>query len=176
MSNCYLDSGDDALTFKATAMRPCRNITVTNCVLTSTRATIKLGTESSGGFENILITNCAVTAGDGEFAVGDAIALEMVDGAVFDRITVSNIVITNVRTAIFIRLGDRGNIIPGLEKPGIGSMSNIIVDNIQATEVENLGCSVTGLPEKLIENVTLRNIRIRFKGGGTSKDALTPVK
>jgi len=176
IANCYIDSGDDGLTLKATAMRSCKNVTVTNCVLTSTRSTIKLGTESNGGFENILITNCTVSSGDGEFTVADAIALEMVDGAVFDRVTISNIVINNVQNAIFIRLGNRANTIPGLEKPGIGSMSNIIIDNIQATEVSNLGCSITGLPEKPIENVSLSNIRIQFKGGGTAKDASIKVK
>ena len=34
-----------------------------------------------------------------------------------------------------------------------------------------VGCSITGLPNHPIENLTLDNIRIRFKGGGTVKDA-----
>ena len=165
IANSYIDSGDDAIVLKATAMLPCRNVTVSNCVLKSTAAALKLGTESNGGFENILITGCTVYD-----TTGDAIALEMVDGGKFDRVTVSNILIHNTRTAIFIRLGNRERPIPGIEKPGRGSMSNIIVDNIQATGIRNCG-SVTGLPEQIVENVTLSNIRIQFKGGGTSEDA-----
>jgi len=166
IANSYIDSGDDAIVLKALAMRPCRNVTVSNCVLRSSASALKLGTESNGGFENILFTGCAIYD-----TTGDAIALEMVDGGKFDRVTVSDIVIHNARCAIFIRLGNRARIIPGLEKPGKGTMSNIIVDNIQATGIRNWGCSVTGLPDQLIENVRLSNLRIRYEGGGTLEDA-----
>ena len=164
--NSYIDSGDDAIVLKATAMLPCRNVTVSNCVLRSTAAALKLGTESNGGFENILFTGCTVYD-----TTGDAIALEMVDGGKFDRVTVSNIVIHNARNAIFIRLGNRARPIPGLEKPGKGSMSNIIVNNIQATGISNWGCSITGQPDQIVENVQLSNIRIQYAGGGNTEDA-----
>jgi polygalacturonase len=165
VANCYIDSGDDAIVLKATAMRPCKNVTVSNCHLRSLASTLKLGTESNGGFENILFTGCSVQD------AGDAIALEMVDGGKFENITVSNIVIKKARNAIFVRLGDRARPIPGIEKPGKGSMSNIVIDNIQAYEVSDWGCSVTGLADQIVKNVTLSNIRIQFKGGGTLEDA-----
>ncbi len=166
IANSYIDSGDDAIVLKATALQPCKNVTVSNCVLRSKASALKLGTESNGGFENIVFTGCAIYD-----TTGDAIALEMVDGAKFDRVTVSNIVIHNARNAIFIRLGNRARPIPGIEKPERGSMSNIIVDNIQATEISNWGCSITGLPEQIVENVRLSNIHIQYKGGGTQEDA-----
>jgi len=50
-------------------------------------------------------------------------------------------------------------------------MSNIVIDNIQATDISNWGCSITGLPEQIVENVRLSNIHIQFKGGGTMEDA-----
>jgi hypothetical protein len=49
-------------------------------------------------------------------------------------------------------------------------MGNIIVDNIQATGISNWGCSITGLPEQIVENVRLSNIHIQYKGGGTLED------
>jgi len=165
ISNSYIESRDDAIVLKATAMQPCKNVTVSNCVLRSKANALKLGTESNGGFENIVFTACAV------YDTREAISLEMVDGAKFDRVTVSNIVIHNAKSAIFIRLGNRARPIPGLEIPGKGSMSNIIVDNIQGTEISNLGCSITGLPEQIIENVRLSNIHLQFKGGGTRENA-----
>jgi polygalacturonase len=166
ISNCFIYSGDDAIVLKATAMRTCENVTVSNCVLSSKASAIKLGTESNGGFENILFDNCTIYDTD-----GDAIALEMVDGGSFDRVTVSNINIKNARTAIFVRLGNRARPIPGIEKPGMGSMRNIIIDNIQATGIGNWGCSITGLPDHPVENVTISNVRIQFAGGGTLDDA-----
>jgi polygalacturonase len=167
ISNCNIDSGDDAIVLKATAQRPCKNVVVTNCNLRSRGASaIKLGTESSGGFENILFENCSIYD-----TGGDAIALEMVDGGRFDRVTVSNIVINGARTAIFVRLGNRARPIPGIDPPGMGSMQNIIIDNIQATNIGKWGCSITGLPDHPVEHVMFSNIRIQFAGGGTFRDA-----
>jgi hypothetical protein len=54
-----------------------------------------------------------------------------------------------------------------MAKPGIGKLSNIIISNVQATNVGNTGCSITGLPGYPVENITLENIRIKFQGGGT---------
>lgn len=166
IANSFIDSGDDAIVLKATAMIPCKNVTVSNCVLRSKASALKLGTESNGGFENIVFTCCSIYD-----TTGDAIAIEMVDGAKCDRITVSNIVINTARNAIFIRLGNRARPIPGVEKPGRGSMSNLIIDNIQAARISNWGCSITGLPEQIIENVSLNNIHIQYEGGGTMEDA-----
>lgn len=164
--NSFINSGDDAIVIKATAMQTCKNVIVSNCILRSGAAALKIGTESNGGFENILFTGCTIY--DTE---GDAIALEMVDGGKFDRVTVSNIQIHNSRNALFIRMGNRARPIPGLEVPGRGSMSNIIVDNLQATEISNWGCSITGLPDQIMENIRLSNIHIQFKGEGTHENA-----
>jgi hypothetical protein len=40
-----------------------------------------------------------------------------------------------------------------------------MISNIQATGVGTRGASIVGLPEQDIENVTLSNIRLEFKGG-----------
>ena len=60
ISGCNIFSGDDSLVLKSSADRPCKNVTVTNCVLSSIQSAIKTGTESNGGFENITISNCAI--------------------------------------------------------------------------------------------------------------------
>ena len=77
ISDCEITSGDDAIVLKATADRPCKDVVVTNCMLSTPCNALKLGTESNGGFENIVIQNSAIyntrLAG---------IALEMVDGGV----------------------------------------------------------------------------------------------
>jgi len=57
ISDCEIFSGDDAIVLKSTLDRPCRDVVVTNCVLSSQSNALKLGTESVGGFQNIAITN-----------------------------------------------------------------------------------------------------------------------
>lgn len=62
-----------------------------------------------------------------------------------------------------------------MDKPGVGSMKNITLSNIEATGANPTGCAIAGLPEARIENVTLSNIRLSFAGGGTTEQAARTV-
>lgn len=185
IANCDVNSGDDSIVLKSTALRPCRRVTVTNCTLRSGSAALKLGTESQGGFEDISFDNCAIYD-----TGGTAICLGEVDGGDCARINVSNIVMRNVGSAIFVRLGNRATPLPGRPKPGVGSMRDVTISNILAEDVgrardvaagnnpsgpASTACSITGLPGHPVENVTIQNVRIRFAGHGAAKDAERPV-
>ena len=177
ISDCNIRSGDDAIVLKSLSPRMCKNITITNCVLSSICNAFKLGTESTGGFKNIVVTNC--TMYDTRLS---GIALEIVDGGTMDQILISNIVMRNVKGGIFVRLGDRARPylsrkstvqhLPEYEmeeqyanpKPGV--VKNIMIKNIIATGIGNVGCSVVGLPKHKIENVRLKDMSIQYDGGG----------
>jgi polygalacturonase len=171
ISDCYGESDDDAITLKSTTDRACENISITNCVVSSKCNGIKMGTESNGGFKNISISNCTV------FKTGLAgVALEIVDGGTMDGVTISNISMRGVRVPIFLRLGNRARPFKkDMAKPGMGSFRNVNISNIVATNTTEIGCSITGLPGRPIENVSLSNIKITFPGGGTKKDAQRAV-
>ncbi len=161
ISNCDIVSGDDAIVLKSTLEQSCRNVTITNCSLSSNTNAFKLGTESNGDFENITFSNSVIY--DTKFS---AITLQMVDGGSLDKVSISNIVMTNVSGAIFIRLGNRARPYKeNMSKPLMGKWSNVIISNVQATNVGNIGCSITGIPSFPIKNLTLENIRLTFKGG-----------
>jgi len=168
ISNCEILSGDDAIVLKSTFNEPCKNIVVTNCVISSNCNGFKLGTESNGGFENITFSNSVIY----DTKLG-GICLELVDGGTLDKVSVSNITMNHVGTAIFIRLGNRARQFQEkMDKPGMGSLSNVILSDIQATNVGNIGCSITGLPGYPVKNIMLSNIRLTFEGGGT-KESVT---
>jgi hypothetical protein len=96
--------------------------------------------------------------------------LELVDGGKLDRVTVTNISMNNVGAALFIRLGNRARPFnEKMEKPGIGKLSNVMISNIQASNVGNIGCSITGLPGFPVKNISLNHIRLSFQGGGTKE-------
>jgi len=161
VANCHIVSGDDAIVMKSSSERVCENVTVTNCVISSGQNAIKTGTESNGGFQNITVSNCTIYDNG-----GCGILLTLVDGGLFKQVTVSNINMHNVRAAICLRLGNRGQLYKDdMKRPGMGAMRNIIIKNVQATKIGREGCSLTGLPGHPIRNVTLENIRLRFKGG-----------
>lgn len=189
MSDCLIESGDDAFTLKSTTERRCRDITVTNCVFDSGCNGIKFGTESVGGFQNILISNCIVR--DTRLC---GVTLASVDGAVLDNVIVSNIIMNTVGAAFFIRLGSRGlGLAPEVpaEKRPCGSVSNITLSDIRATVADRIGknpppwfvengarspSSIMGLPGRPVENVLLRGIDVLGLGGGTREDANRPVE
>lgn len=167
VANCRLIAYDDTLCLKSTSGRACENIVVTNCILSSKCNAIKTGTDSTGGFMNITISNCVI------YDSGSGISLELVDGGKLERVIVSDINMHRVANPIFVRLGNRGR---GQEKPMPGVLRNVIIHNVQADGVTNLtGCSITGVPGHPVENVTLENIGITFKGGGKREHVVRDV-
>ncbi|MCX7009169.1 MAG: glycosyl hydrolase family 28 protein, partial [Kiritimatiellaeota bacterium] len=165
ISGCDIYTGDDSIVLKSTTGHPCRNVAVTNCNLSSTASALKLGTESQGGFADITFNNCTV------YDSRDGVSIEEVDGGTCERVSVAHISMRNVKVPIFVRFGNRATPIPGQPKPGMGRMRDITITDIQATDAEKYGCSITGLPGHPVENVTLKNIRITCVGGGKAQDA-----
>lgn len=179
ISNCVGDSDDDGITLKSTLERPCENVKVVGCKVSSHCNSLKCGTESSGGFKNISIENCIVQPSvDDEPIYGkrnglSGIALEIVDGGTMDNVVVSDVKIKGTISPIFVRLGDRGRPFKkNMERPPVGTLKNIVIKNIEA-EGAITGCPVSGLEGHYIENLVLENLSISSEGGGT-KPAIRP--
>ena len=60
VSDCFIDSSDDALCLKSEGEPVCEDIVVTNCILSSHASAFKLGTGSIGGFRRVTATGCVV--------------------------------------------------------------------------------------------------------------------
>jgi len=182
ISDCVGDTDDDGLTLKSTSGRACENITITNCLLSSHCNALKMGTESNGGFKNITITNCVITPSKNSNVIYGTpnglagLALEIVDGGTLEGVTISNIRIVGIRNPIFMRLGNRARpYMKGMKKPEIGQFRDVKLSNIIATGASSTGCCISGIPEHLIENVSLSNIQIDYKGGVSGKYAQKAV-
>ena len=182
VSQCVFESEDDGITLKSTLDRPSEAITVSDCVVRSHCNAIKLGTESTGGFKDITIANCVVTSpretnvsyGRGRGLSG--ISLELVDGGRLERVAIANITIQGVSVPLFIRLGDRARPFKkDISAPPIGSLTHVVINNIVATGVGRIGCSITGQPGHPIENVLLSNLDFEYEGGGRRELAAVEV-
>ena len=103
---------------------------------------VKFGTESNGGFKNIRIENIT-------FKRCRGLALETVDGAL-------------------IRIGDRMR--------GPKELPASVARNIEIRDVVVTNCDtryallIVGLPGNPVENVTLKDVHIQYKGGLTKED------
>lgn len=176
ISDCFGDTDDDGITIKSTSDRITENVTITNCVISSHCNAIKMGTESIGGFRNVTISNIVVKPSESKTKIYgfhggiSGITLGLVDGGILEGVLINNIRIDGPQVPIYLRLGNRGRTIRNdMKKPPVGVFKNVSINNVIATNTGQIGCSITGLKDYPIENVTLSNIQITFKGGVTEK-------
>jgi hypothetical protein len=162
ISDCIIDTGDDAICLKSeslngTPTRLSRNIVVTNCILTGCCNGFKFGTPTFGGFENITFSNSVIYSDDVPLPsrVIAGIQLSAVDGGWVDGVVISGIQMRRVRAPICLRRGTRHT---DTLTPQNG-MRGIVIDGLHATDAI-LTSSITGLPGLHVEDVRLSDIRI----------------
>lgn len=198
ISNCIVNSPtDDGICLKSSfalgRARVTENVTITNCqvfgydegtmidgtfksefkdeapnVNHCITGRLKLGTESNGGFKNITVSNCV-------FERSRGLCIETADGGAIEDILFDNISMRDVTdTPFFIRLNAR---MRGPEGAPVGTCRRITIRNLNVYDVggrakaPELGAAmVMGIPGHYIEDLTLSNIRIYYRGGA-SKEA-----
>lgn len=184
ISNCTINSPwDDAICLKNSFAlgyaKPTQNVTITNCQVSGydlgtfyngtykrnewnrvpdkegPTGRIKFGTESNGGFKNITISNCVF-----DFCRG--LALETVDGALLEDITITNITMRDIVNApIFLRLGARMRAPQGYVP---GALRRVTISNIRVYNADSHFASIiSGIPGHDIEDIQLNDIRIYYR-------------
>jgi polygalacturonase len=196
VSNCSVNSPwDDAICLKSSFglghARATEMVTIANCLVSGSFALgslldgtfkplptgeriprtgrIKFGTESNGGFKNVTITNCVFDGCQG-------LALESVDGAIFEDVAISNITMRDIISApIFMRLGSR---MRGPAGVPVGVMRRVVISNIVCSNTAAyLGSIISGIPGHPIENVKISAVYVQHQGGGTKENAaLAPAE
>ncbi len=190
ISNCYVNSPwDDGICLKSSYAlgwaKPTEFVTITNCYVSgcfeegtlldgtykhfgpNTRVPhtgrIKFGTESNGGFRNITVSNCVFEGCQG-------LALESVDGALLEDVTISNISMRDIASApIFLRLGSR---MRGPAGTPVGTLKRVIISNLVCSNsASRLGSIISGIPGHAIEDVTISHVQIWHKGGAAKEQA-----
>ncbi len=119
---------------------------------------IKLGTESDGGFRNIVVTDCIFQSCRG-------LALETVDGGVLEDVTVSGLVMRDLRNApLFLRLGAR---LRGPLGTRPGALRRVRISDVSCEAPRSMMPSIiTGLPGHHVEDVSISRFSFVQKGGG----------
>ena len=171
ITECNIDTEDDSIVLKALTEKPCKDVVISNCIISGLKSAIKTGTESLGGFENITISNCTFYGTRG-------ISLITVDGGTINNVTISNISMRDSYAVIVMRLGDRMRpyAVPEENRPmHPGKIINVSINNIQAVGVTESNDFISGIPGHYIENITLTNIRVSYVGGGDSKDSYNVI-
>jgi hypothetical protein len=183
ISNCHIDSSDDAIALKEGGLR----IVITNCIISSRWAAVRIGPEARGVFRDIAVSNCVIYD-----TYGAAIKIQEVEGGVMENISFDNLVMNHVTGPISLRLGgylgwrqERKESLP------IGVLRNIHFNNIRAAIADNAyplphevpafpgekkSClNITGVRGFFVENVSFRGLHITFPGGGSWEDVQAAV-
>lgn len=160
ITNCQVSGYDEGTLLDGTYQRTFRN---QNGTFMPT-GRIKLGTESNGGFRNITISNCV-------FDYCRGLALEAVDGALLEDVSISNITMRDVSNSpFFLRLGSRSR--GPKETTTVGVLRRVMISNVVVYNADPKYASiVSGIPGHSIEDVRFSNIRIYYRGGGTKEQA-----
>ena len=158
VSDCRIETGDDALCIKTTShqgqSRPCRYLTVTNCVLSSSSAAFKIGTETQNDVENITFSNSVIHNSNR--------GLNMIvrDGGVVRNVVMSDIVIDTQRHETFW-WGNGDPLWFTIQRrktaPFAGGIENVVISNVIANGES--GIRMEGFSEH-IKNVRMNNIQL----------------
>lgn len=89
------------------------------------------------------------------------ISLEAVDGEMAERIWFDRIRIIRAFSPFFIRLDKRGRVKP--EEPDISRIRKVLMENITGTKNGPRGSYFLGIPERAIEDIVLKNIKLGQK-------------
>lgn len=195
VENCVVDTMDDAICLKND--HPgfmVENVEVRNCRVSSSCNFLKLGTTCFTGFRNVRIHDCKLVPGKtsgwyrhwlhtpkhrGFPGVTDKITglgginILATDGGSISDVHVWNIDMTErcVQTPIFIRLERRNVRMDGTP----ARLENILIENVRGVGVSSIASSITGVPGLRPGNVTIRNVDLVLKGGGTFSQSSLPL-
>jgi len=168
IANCTIETGDDALVFYSMdwfgPARPCENITVTNCRLSSASSAIKFCDGNIAGIRNVTIDNCVITKSN------RGIAFMTFDGGAVENVVLSNLTIETVRHEWFWwgdgepfhfnirkRSEVHANWPPEKDRPA-GAIRNVKIQNVIARGHGSSVCN--GHPDSWLDGVSLENVKL----------------
>ena len=171
IKNCDVEVGDDGICLKnyhaGEERKPMFDILITDCIVRSTCAALKVGTETQGDiydvkFENIKIEdhsnpNIYRHPDFGGHAL-TAIAIHSNDGGHIHDITFRNIHATYANTSIFMFQQKRLNMV---KEPKMGKISDILIDGLTVEHAQRANQINVG-EGGLAENITIKNVKINL--------------
>jgi len=169
ISDSVIVTADDAIVLKAISRRnrpanPVENVTVSNCVLSSSSTALVIGTETEADIRHVLFTNCAIRDSNKGFGIN------VQDGATVSNVVFSNLTVeTNRRHWNWWGSAELFKFVLKKRRDDsrLGKIRDIVVDNVVGY-VRGTS-TMTGHADQPLENIRLSNIQI-FMNPENAKD------
>jgi len=179
--DCVINSEDDAMCIKGASLRPTEDVLIENSTFVTTCNALKIGTDTQGDFRRIYARNLKLGGIPNDMfsskghQCSTGITLATVDGGDVEDILISGAVIERARAPIFLCIGSRGRLMPGMPPAKIGQLHRVIIENISGQNNFRQGSLINGVANGLIEDVMIRHVALGMEGGGTSEMIAGPV-
>lgn len=169
ISDSMIVTADDSIVLKTIPRNgkktnPCQNITVTNCILSSSSTALMIGTETHADINNVLFNNCVIRNSNKGFGIN------VQDGATVSNVVFSNLTIeTNRRHWNWWGSAEMCKFILSKRTASstLGIIKDIVVENIIA-KVRGTS-TITGHADQPLKNISFSNVQV-FMNPEDSKD------
>ena len=180
ISNCHITSGDDCICLKNRRefeqYGVCKDIVVTNCVMSSRSCAIKIGSENMDSISNVLFDNCVIKASNRGLGIQNR-----------DEGTVTDVTFSNIQLdcqlwsdvwwgkaePIYVTSYPRANgnnkdanwrFPKGKTEGSCGEVSRIFFNNI--TGVSENGCFIGGDTKDKVNHIYINNVNLLLHSRG----------
>ena len=165
ISDSTIVTADDAIVLKTDVLdprpgrtvRPVENVLVTNCILGSSSTAMMIGTETHADVRHVLFSNIVVRDSNKVFGIN------VQDGATVSDVRVQNVTFeTSRRHWNWWGSAELMKVVLKKRTPEsrLGRIQRVTLDGVQGTA---RGTSVVaGHSERMLEDVTLRNVHVRM--------------
>lgn len=177
IADCYITSGDDCICLKNRReyemYGPCKDIVVTNCVMTGRSCAIKIGSENMDSISDVLIQNCVIKASNRGIGIQNRDE-GTVTNVVFDNLIVEGyyfsdvwwgkaepIYVTSYPRATSNHKDGNWRFPKGVTEGRCGEVSNIWFRNIVCNS-EN-GCFIGGDTQDKVHDIHIENCQFTLE-------------
>ena len=177
ITGCFIESGDDCICLKNRReyeqYGPCRDIVVTNCIMTSRSCAVKIGSENMDSIDHVLFDNCIIRNSN------RGIGIQNRDEGTVSDVTFANmsveclyhsdvwwgkaepIYVTSYRRAPGNHKDAGWRFPKGATEGSCGRVSNIKFLNIDC--ISENGCFVGGETPDKVTAITFRDVDLRLE-------------
>lgn len=172
IEGCTFETGDDCVAINSGINEdgkrvniPCENIEIRNCTMKGGHGAVVIGSAMSGGVKNVYAHDCDMSG------TMQGIRLKSMRGrggyvynVKFENIEINNVSNQAIQINMFY---ESSTVIPKTKEPS--DFNGIEIKNIKGKGAK-IGIQIKGLPEKKLNNITLKNIELIAENGIVCSD------